>query len=586
MRVADRAHARLHQVHALVGLPGGQHVLPDRVARRGVVEADRAVVRSGLQASAGTRAPRRRCCSRVHSAAAAALDGEVGDVDLAGHDEVVVAGQAEVAAAARQLDAVVGLGAVADQVAQAPDLVGAGRRRRRRARPRRPAGCRARPRAGRCASGCLLQCPGNGSQGFRWPIWALAAAAGDCRGGGRRRGGHAPAPPAQRHDRAGRRGRGIVLHGVPARPRGGLPQRPAPDRRGRAGGRHGHAGAARLAPAAARCSSGSRGGRSWAPRPPERASRCCSWSVDLPLSAWSHQRAVDVGLSTQDWPDWLADVAKSAAIGAGFAAVGGALALALVRRFPRNWWAPGAVVVVAFGVITIWLFPVVIDPLFNDFEKLPPGPTRSDVLELARKAGVDVGRGLPGRREPPHHGRQRLRQRARPLQAGGAVRQPDRRTSRATRCGWWWPTSSATRSTTTCCAAWPGWRWWRRPGTFLTQRLAEAFGAARRPGRPGRQARAGRAARDRARGRAGRRSAWARRSNVLSRQVEARADAFSLRLTNDPGSFVQFERRLAVRNISDPDPPRGLAAPVRHPPDDARADRHRRGLQREELGSG
>ena len=90
-------------------------------------------------------------------------------------------------------------------------------------------------------------------------------------------------------------------------------------------------------------------------------------------------------------PTGSATSRKSAAIGAGFAAVGGALALALVRRFPRNWWAPGAVVVVAFGVITIWLFPVVIDPIFNDFEKLPPGPTRSDVLELADKAGVDVG---------------------------------------------------------------------------------------------------------------------------------------------------------------------------------------------------
>jgi Zn-dependent protease with chaperone function len=42
---------------------------------------------------------------------------------------------------------------------------------------------------------------------------------------------------------------------------------------------------------------------------------------------------------------------------------------------------------------------------------------------------------------------------------------------------------------------------------------------------------------------------------VLSRQVEARADAFSLRLTHDPASFVQLERRLALRNVSDPDPP-------------------------------
>jgi STE24 endopeptidase len=37
--------------------------------------------------------------------------------------------------------------------------------------------------------------------------------------------------------------------------------------------------------------------------------------------------------------------------------------------------------------------------------------------------------------------------------------------------------------------------------------------------------------------------------------VEARADAFALRLTHDPAAFIQFQRRLALRNVSDPDPP-------------------------------
>ena len=37
------------------------------------------------------------------------------------------------------------------------------------------------------------------------------------------------------------------------------------------------------------------------------------------------------------------------------------------------------------------LAPVVLDPVFNDFTPLPEGETRSDVLELARAAGVKVG---------------------------------------------------------------------------------------------------------------------------------------------------------------------------------------------------
>ena len=44
--------------------------------------------------------------------------------------------------------------------------------------------------------------------------------------------------------------------------------------------------------------------------------------------------------------------------------------------------------------------------------------------------------------------------------------------------------------------------------------------------------------------------------NVLSRQVEARADAFALEETRDPSAFVDLERSLSLRNLSQPDPPR------------------------------
>src|SRR5215208_3084967 len=114
-------------------------------------------------------------------------------------------------------------------------------------------------------------------------------------------------------------------------------------------------------------------------------------AVGLPLGAVAHSRSVDVGLSTQDWGPWLGDQGKSAAIEAVFTAGGAAIGLALVRRFRRNWWAPAAAGVVAIGAASLWLFPVVIDPIFNRFDKLPPGRLRSEVLVLAKRAGVDVG---------------------------------------------------------------------------------------------------------------------------------------------------------------------------------------------------
>jgi STE24 endopeptidase len=44
-------------------------------------------------------------------------------------------------------------------------------------------------------------------------------------------------------------------------------------------------------------------------------------------------------------------------------------------------------------------------------------------------------------------------------------------------------------------------------------------------------------------------------SNVLSRRVEGRADAFALATTHDPTAFIALERSLAIRNISQPAPP-------------------------------
>jgi hypothetical protein len=49
--------------------------------------------------------------------------GEDRDVQSAEHDEVVVADQADVAAVAGQRHALVGVGAVADEIAEAPDRV-------------------------------------------------------------------------------------------------------------------------------------------------------------------------------------------------------------------------------------------------------------------------------------------------------------------------------------------------------------------------------------------------------------------------------------------------------------------------------
>jgi Zn-dependent protease with chaperone function len=275
--------------------------------------------------------------------------------------------------------------------------------------------------------------------------------------------------------------------------------------------------------------------------------------VELPLSAVSHDRSADVGLSTQSWLPWLGDLTKSAAIDAVFAAAGGALAMALIRRFRRNWWAPAAVVIVAFGVITIWLFPIVIDPLFNKFEPLRPGPTRSDVLELAKEAGVDVGevyRVDASRRTTAANAYVGgLGKTKRVVLYDNLITSFPRDQMRlvvAHELGHQ-RHNDLLRGLLWLALVAPA-------GTFLAQALAERF--ARRDGLADPRRKPGPVVLPAvALAIAIVSFGLGAASNVLSRQVEARADAFSLQLTHDPAAFIQFQRRLALRNVSDPDPP-------------------------------
>jgi STE24 endopeptidase len=265
----------------------------------------------------------------------------------------------------------------------------------------------------------------------------------------------------------------------------------------------------------------------------------------LPVSAVMRERAIDVGLVTQSWSGWVGDLAKSWTIGALIAAAGGAIVLTLLRRFPRRWWVPAAAIVVLFGAITTYGSPVVLDPLFNRFEPLPPGRTRTDVLELARKAGVDVGDVL--------------------------VMDASRRTTAANA---YVAGLGHTKRVVLYDTLLTGFR----PeeirlvvahelahvhhrdvprGLLYLLLVAPAgmFGVA--------------ALTDRLRG--GRSGAEAipaialalaivvpvvtSISNGLSRQVEARADSYALQLTQEPESFISFERRVAIRNVAEPDPP-------------------------------
>jgi STE24 endopeptidase len=270
--------------------------------------------------------------------------------------------------------------------------------------------------------------------------------------------------------------------------------------------------------------------------------------VQLPLSAIAHQRARDVGLATQDWPPWLGDVAKASGVGAVLTAAGAAIAIGLIRRFPRHWWLPGAGAIVALSAALVFASPVVIDPLFNKFERLPDGKLRSDVLALAQRAHVDVGE----------------------------VYRVDasRRTTATNAYVWGLGSTKRVVIYDNLIEQFPddqvrsvvahelshvvhhdvprGLLWLAivaPAGTLLVKTLAERFNRGGSLGAPAALPALALSAVICS-------TALGMASNVLSRRVEARADSYALDLTRNPAAFIGLTRSLAVTNLADPGTPR------------------------------
>jgi STE24 endopeptidase len=93
------------------------------------------------------------------------------------------------------------------------------------------------------------------------------------------------------------------------------------------------------------------------------------------------------GLSDQSREAWLADYAKSAAIGAAFMAFVATLFGAAVRRAPKTWPLLASIGTLPLFVIGNVIVPLYVLPLFNSFEPVT-GSLEKRLRTLAKRFGV------------------------------------------------------------------------------------------------------------------------------------------------------------------------------------------------------
>ena len=95
-------------------------------------------------------------------------------------------------------------------------------------------------------------------------------------------------------------------------------------------------------------------------------------------------------LSNQDAPAWLLDQVKGLGLSLVFSAIAALAFFAVVRWQPRWWWLWGAGALTALTALLVFLFPVVIAPLFNRFTPLDDPALTSKIETLASEAGVEI----------------------------------------------------------------------------------------------------------------------------------------------------------------------------------------------------
>ena len=112
------------------------------------------------------------------------------------------------------------------------------------------------------------------------------------------------------------------------------------------------------------------------------------WLMSLPFAAWRHTVLRDYGLSTQDWRGWAVDLLKSGAVGAVIGAVVLAGFYTLTQFAPLWWWAFGAAGAAALVVLLSFVFPVLVEPVFNRFSPMPAGLLRDELVAMAARDGM------------------------------------------------------------------------------------------------------------------------------------------------------------------------------------------------------
>ncbi len=114
--------------------------------------------------------------------------------------------------------------------------------------------------------------------------------------------------------------------------------------------------------------------------------------ASLPFAIAGQYESRAYGISVQSWMSWWGDAGKSLAVSLAIGAPVLLLFHWIVKRWPRRYWLGAWIVSLPLMLLSIFISPLVIDPLFNKFEPLTAHHAALvDKLEtVVSRTGIDI----------------------------------------------------------------------------------------------------------------------------------------------------------------------------------------------------
>ncbi|WP_079529004.1 M48 family metallopeptidase [Halobacillus hunanensis] len=117
-----------------------------------------------------------------------------------------------------------------------------------------------------------------------------------------------------------------------------------------------------------------------------------TWILTFPIDYAERKLSVTYGISTQSFSSWMQDLLLSFWIGTLIMTILITVLYWLMNRFTKRWWLYAWFLLIPFFIFMMYIQPVVIDPLYNDFSRLNDPMLEEKILNLADEADIPAER--------------------------------------------------------------------------------------------------------------------------------------------------------------------------------------------------